>query len=361
MRNQEVTGLASWVTALMAVICLWTTTPAVAQSDIMIDDVPDHVTATLQARAKKLASLPQGPGPGLEFFVEDLNKWTPGQVVRVAFLSGTPELHKEIAEATKQITDACNIKLDFGFDANTGKYRSWSTSDSTYAAEIRVSFDQGGYFSLVGRDSNDPSIGGIGQPVGGSPNQRSLNLNGFDSPARPSSWKKTARHEFLHALAFHHEHQSPVGGCDAQFRWENDPGYQFTQDGNGKYIADPGTGKRPGIYTYLSGWPNFWSKQKVDHNLRQAQSGSGTTGPFDRKSIMLYEFPDLFYISANNPCSPIGNSENLSAGDIAGLKLLYPSDQPSIDNQVAARNRVLEAISKSSHFESKLKAHYMGK
>ena len=62
--------------------------------------------------------------------------------------------------------------------------------------------------------------------------------------------KKTARHEFLHALAFQHEHQSPMGGCDSQFRWDNDAGYAFSQDDNGQFISDP-NGKRPGIYTYL--------------------------------------------------------------------------------------------------------------
>lgn len=357
-------AICRWVPSailLVAGICFRAETPTFAQGEFVVDDVPDHVTATIQARAKKLAALPQGSGPGFDFFVADLNKWNPGQAVKVAFLGGTATLHKEIADATKQITDVCNIKLDFGFDPGTGKSRTWSTSDTTSAAEIRVSFDQGGYFSLVGRDSNDPSIGGIGRPVGGAPNQRSLNLNGFDKPTRPASWKKTARHEFLHALAFQHEHQSPGGGCDAQFRWDNDPGYQFSQDDNGQYITDPGTVNRPGIYTYLSGWPNFWSKEKVDHNLRQAHAGSGTPGPFDRKSIMLYRFPDLFYVSANNPCSPIGDSENLSDGDIAGLKLLYPSDQPSMDLQVAGRNRVVEAISKSPQFDSKIKTHYMNK
>lgn len=357
------TSLPRWsaVALLLAAgLFSFTESHAFAQTDFVVDDVPDHVTATIQARAKKLAALPQGSGPSFDFFVSDLSKWSPGQTVKVAFLGGSPALHKEIGDATMQITNASNIKLDFGFDPATGKSRTWSMSDVVYAAEIRVSFDQGGYFSLVGRDSNDSTIGGIGQAVGGRPGQRSLNLNGFDKPTRPASWRKTARHEFLHALAFQHEHQSPMGGCDAQFRWDNDPGYAFSQDDSGQFITDP-DGKRPGIYTFLSGAPNFWSKQKVDHNLRQAVAGSGTAGTFDRKSIMLYRFPDLFYVTPNSPCSPVGDSEDLSEGDIAGLKTLYPSDEPSMALQVAARKKVLDAIAKSPHFNSKIKSQYNNK
>ena len=232
----------------------------------------------------------------------------------------------------------------------------WTTSDVAHAAEIRVSFDQGGYFSLVGSDSSNPQIGGLGQAVGGRANQRSLNLGGFDV-ARPASWAKTTRHEFLHALAFHHEHQSPVGGCDSQFRWDDDPGYLFTQDANGQYITDP-NGKRPGIYTYLSGAPNHWSRAKVDHNLRQAPAGSVSTGPFDRESIMLYRFPALFYVSTPSPCAPLGTGENLSNGDITGLKHLYPDAQPEIQTIAARQSKLRETISKKANVQAEIKEFY---
>ncbi len=327
-----------------------------AQDAFVLEDLPDHVTASLEARAKWFASLPQGNNPGFEFIVDDLQAWLPGQTVRVAFLGGTTPLHKDIADATKQITNNCNIKLDFGFNATTGTYRTWSTSDTVHAAEIRVSFDQNGYFSLVGRDSSNPTIGAPGQPVGGRANQRSLNLGGFDV-TKPASWMKTTRHEFLHALAFHHEHQSPMGGCDAQFRWDDDAGYQFTQDANGQFVTDP-NGKRPGIYTYLSGAPNHWSKEKVDHNLRQAPLGSGTAGTFDRASIMLYRFPALFYVSTPNPCAPLGGGEDLSGGDIAGLKFLYPSTSADIQQITKRHTSVRDVISKNAGIKENVKQVY---
>lgn len=330
--------------------------PSRAQDEFMLEDLPDHVTASLEARAKWFASLPQGNDPGFSFFLDDLQAWTPGQTVRVAFLGGTTALHKDIADATKQITDSCNIKLDFGFNAGTGKYRTWSTSDTAHSAEIRVSFDQNGYFSLVGRDSSNPTIGASGQAVGGRANQRSLNLGGFDV-ARPASWMKTTRHEFLHALGFNHEHQSPMGGCDAQFRWDDDAGYQFAQDANGQYVTDS-SGRRPGIYTYLSGAPNHWSRAKVDHNLRQAPSGSGTAGAFDRASIMLYRFPPLFYVSTPNPCAPLGGGDDLSAGDVAGLKFLYPSTPANVEAIAGRHANVRKAIAEAATIRDDVKRSY---
>ena len=349
--------LSHRILLMVATVTLLSSSQLFAQEDLLLDDLPDHVTATVEARAHWFAALPQGDTPGFEFFVDDLQKWSSGQnVLRVAFLGGNTVLHEDIADATKEITDACNIKLDFGLNPTTGKYRTWSTSDTAYAAEIRVSFDQKGYFSLVGSDSANPSIGAPGRAVGGRANQRSLNLGGFDV-SRPASWIKTTRHEFLHALSFHHEHQSPMGRCDSQFRWENDAGYQFTQDANGRYITDP-EGKRPGIYTYLSGAPNHWSRAKVDHNLRQAAPGSGSAGAFDRASIMLYRFPRLFYVSNPNPCAPLGNGKNLSAGDIAGLKLLYPHDNDSILARAERQRHLFNAISNSPQLNATVKELY---
>src|SRR6185369_4693554 len=254
---------------------------------IMVDNLPESVVASMEVRDRWFTTSSVF-SDGESFLIDDLARWLPGQTLRVAFLEGDTALHRDIEDATKQITDICNIKLDFGFNLTTGKYRTWSTSDTAYSAEIRVSFDQGGYFSLVGTDSISSNIGMPGQPVGGRPNQRSLNLGGFHIQ-RPSSWRGTTRHEFLHALAFQHEHQSPSGGCDSEFRWEDDPGYQPTQNAQGVYIIDA-NGKRPGIYTYLAGAPNFWSIAKVDHNLRQVPATGMIVGTFDRESIMLYRF-----------------------------------------------------------------------
>ncbi len=311
-------------------------------NDVFLDDLPDSVISSMELRERELAGLPVPDGAGEEFLIEYILRWNPGQTVRVAFLGGSAALHEEIADATKQITDNCNLKLDFRFNPANGTYRSWSTSDAAYKAEIRVSFDQQGFFSLVGTDSTNLSIGSPTGPVGGRPNQRSLNLGGFHVH-KPANWRGVVRHEFLHALAFHHEHQSPASPCEEEFRWENDPGYVLTQDPQGRYITDP-NGKRPGIYTYLAGYPNFWPRAKVDHNLRRYTSGTGLGfGSFDRRSVMLYRFPPLFYRNASSPCVPLGTGEDLSQADIQGLAQIYPSDMEAIEQIVSGKERAINA------------------
>jgi V8-like Glu-specific endopeptidase/endonuclease/exonuclease/phosphatase family metal-dependent hydrolase len=293
-----------------------------ASPEFHAEALPDDVVASMRLRDERLRSLPP-MADGMEFVVDDMQAWTPGQTLRVAFLGGSTELHRYIADACRVIQDSCNIQLDFGLDPTTGRYRTWSTGDAQYRAEIRVSFDQIGYFSLVGTDSIAADIGAAGSTVGGRPGQRSLNLARFDVN-RPQDWKGTVRHEFLHALAFHHEHQNLRGPCQQDFRWEDDAGYVRTKNVRGVFVNDA-QGRRPGIYTYLSGAPNRWERPKVDFNLRSADQGGLTAGPFDPASAMLYRFPPLFYRHANSPCMPTSDGQELSAGDIAGLQHLYPA------------------------------------
>src|SRR5262249_55886581 len=145
--------------------------------DVVLDLLPDDVETSVRQRNEWLKSMQQGAGAGLEFIVSDMSRWMAGQKVRVALLGGNIALHKDIADATKEITDVANIDLDFGVDPVSGNYRTWSENDTAYAAEIRVSFDKPGFFSLVGTDSVNPDIGA--GKIGGRPNQCSLNLGGF--------------------------------------------------------------------------------------------------------------------------------------------------------------------------------------
>ena len=309
--------------------------------DLVLDALPEDVEATVKQRNQWLRSLQPGGG-GLEFLVSDIQAWTPGQTVRVAFMGGTTALHKDIAEATKQITEVANLVLDFGLNPATGKYRTWSQNDTTHVAEIRVSFDKGGYFSLVGTDSVDPNIGAGGGTIGGGPNQCSLNLGGF-AITKPQGWRGTTRHEFLHAMSFHHSHQNMRGPCEQAFRWDDDAGYTPTEDSRGMFVVDA-NGRRPGIYTYLSGFPNFWNKEKVDHNLKTEDDPATVAGPFDRHSVMLYHFPELFYKDPNSTCLPAGDGDSLSDGDKRGLRLLYPHTAQAQETITARRREALDAV-----------------
>jgi hypothetical protein len=321
--------------------------------DFFLDALPEPVLASMEVRDRWFATAGVS-SEGEAFFLSDLQRWLAGSTLRVAFLGGDTALHRDIESATRQITDGCGITLDFGFNATTGQYRTWSTGDMDYAADIRVSFDQHGFSSLIGRDSITASIGVADQPMGGRPGQRSLNLGGFPLQ-RPAKWPGVVRHEFLHACAFFHEHQHPSGGCEMQFRWEDPPGYQPTTDKQGGYIVDA-AGLQPGIYTYLAGNPNFWSRAKVDHNLRPGSATGAVVGQFDPASIMLYQFPPLFYRMFPNPCSPTGNGLDLSPGDIAGLLRLYPLESSVASTVNARRTGVVEALSGAAELPEDLRA-----
>lgn len=316
----------------------------IRDGDLVLDNLPDDVAASIQVRDAQIANLGMGGALGLEFLVTDVQRWRPGQTVRVAFLDGDTSLHREIAEATRQITDSCNIQLDFGEDGS-GAFRRWSEDDTEYAAEIRVSFDKSGYFSLVGIDSVDKGIGSVFGRVGGRPNQASLNLGGF-AIQKPSTWRGTARHEFLHALGFHHSHQNMRGPCQASFRWDDDAGYQPTQDDRGMFVADQ-AGRRPGIYTYLAGFPNFWNKSKVDHNLKTEEDPNLVAGPFDRSSVMLYRFPQHFYRTVPSSCAPVGDGQSLSEGDKRGLRLLYPETAAEVAAVETRQDRLASALAEA--------------
>lgn len=312
--------------------------------DVVLDFLPDEVEETIRRRDEWLRTLPSGGG-GLEFLVDDIHRWTPGDTVRVAFLGGDAALHAGVAEATKEITDVCNLTLDFGNDPVTNEFRRWRENDAAHAADIRVSFDKKGYFSLVGTDSINPVIGRPEDRIGGRPGQCSLNLGGF-ADRLPDNWRGVVRHEFLHALSFHHSHQNMRGPCEEAFRWADDEGYVRTKDDRGAYVEDE-AGRRPGIYTYLSGYPNFWSKAKVDRNLKTEDDPNTVAGPFDRQSVMLYRFAPLFYKAPDSTCLPTGDGITLSDGDRRGLRLLYPRTAPERQSLTERRREALRAIENS--------------
>jgi len=195
-------------------------------------------------------------------------------------------------------------------------------------------------------------VGAPGRPEGGRPYQRSLNLGGFKS-SRPADWQGTVRHEFLHALGFQHEHQNQRGPCEEEFRWEDDPRYTPTKDKHGVFIPDQ-PGRRPGIYTYLAGAPNYWPREKVDYNLRRITTPEVITGPFDSASIMLYSFDPLFYKTTPSKCAATGNGIDLSEGDRRGLQLLYPGSPDGISKARGQAQEVLDRI--GARHESGLEA-----
>lgn len=326
--------------------------------DRVLENVPVGI---LKSRAKRQQQLKKIMLPKEAFgsIIQRSVTWTPGSVVRVAFLGGDAALHKEIEQATAELTDNCSVALSFR-DKATGSYRTWSRNDKRYAAELRLAFDhEGGYWSLIGQECIRPSTGEPGDPWGGRPNQSTMNLEGFDVGLNPEELQRTVRHEFMHALGFHHEHQHPDGTCEADFRWENDSGYVPTTVGNAPI---PHKGKNPGVYTYMLALNPTWKREDVDHNLRPlAADKVEATTRLDAASIMLYRYPPFLYLRSNSPCRAEGKGEHLSGGDKAALKNLYPSDLVAANKVVFEQQKLFERIELSAKVSPAVKAEFRNK
>lgn len=315
----------------------------------ILEGYPNRIQARLEQRRRAFSKAPS-PTAGFtpHFVIRITTLWKNGQTIKIAFRGGDKVLHKSIADAVTEWTKYANLKFDFGLDPKTEGYRTWNVADKTYAADIRVSFDQPGYYSLVGNDSVNKQISKTGE--------ESLNLEGFDQNL-PADWKAVALHEFGHAIGFEHEHQGPNAMCD--FRFDDDLGYVATTDGFGQFIPDA-SGKRPGLYTFLGGPPNNWPQAVVDFNLKQLPKSSAyVEGPFDKKSIMKYFFEDFMFVSGkSSDCYT--DSENLvpSDQDKVGAAKVYPRAPAAIAADVELRTKVLQDIGKMHSMPAAMKEHF---
>ena len=344
-------GTASQFAPVQAQVVAVPQAPADEAAISTLEAYPSEVEARLHQRSQTLnvtaaSSLNMAPGDILSL----TRRWQTGQTITIAFRGGTKTLHKQIADTVTEWTRHANLKFDFGQDSASGEYRHWTTNDTTYAADIRVSFDKKGYYSLVGTDSKDPLITG--------PGEESLNLGRF-AISLPADWKTTALHEFGHAIGFEHEHQNINITCD--FRFNDDLGYVPTRNSFNQFINDP-TGKRPGLYTVLGGPFNYWSPEKVDFNLRPLPVSSAfdfEAGPFDRQSIMIYSFNKSMFIGgAQSPCYVDPPNLVISAQDKVGAGKVYPRAPGEVAAVQARHAKLLERLDKVEALPASLKAHY---
>jgi len=312
-----------------------------------MERLPNRILARIkQQKALVIEGLQNNNVAHPQFVINKTKRWAPGQTIKVAFRGGSKELHEKIASKANIWTSFANLKLDFGKNPATGEYRKWTPQDEQFAANIRISFNWQGYYSLVGTDSDNPSIT--------NPREESMNFSGFDQ-ALPADWESVVLHEFGHAFAFEHEHQHPAGGCD--FRWDDDPGYEKKTDQFGQFI--PNNNRRPGIYTVLGGPPNSWSKETVDFNLRQLSASSAfMTSTFDVKSIMQYHF-DAWMFEKGEQSSCFTQTENgvLSALDKEGARKLYPFAPQDVAVANGERVEAIKSVQAIKSLPSATKLH----
>ena len=316
----------------------------------LYEGYPDEIIQALGQHQQQLENASAEIGADRQSVVSISKAWTPGGTITVAFKDGSADLRRRIVDATRPWTDAANLRLDFG-DAAQG-YRSWSTSDSAYRGDIRIAFDRGGYWSMVGRDSINAAL----RPA----NMASMNLEGFIQ-GLPWNWQSVVLHEFGHALGFQHEHQNPAGPCDQEYRWENDAGYSPTTDIHGQFIRDA-QGRNPGIYTVLGGPPNNWPRAKVDFNMRRfASTADLDFSTFDRDSIMKYQFDSNLFrdvaVSTNSGClSPA--TFVLSAQDRQAAARRYPRAPADVQNVSAERTKLSKRMLALKNISAELREFF---
>jgi serralysin len=174
-------------------------------------------------------------------------KWPKGSILKVKFEEGSPQLQQRVRDVAKGwlFDSAANQQLaNLQFD--------WvSTGD----ADIRIAFKQG--------DGSWSYIGTFCQEIPKS--EPTMNYGWLTPESSDEDVRSVVLHEFGHALGLIHEHQNPVGGIE----WNKEA-----------VIAD------------LSGPPNNWSLDQIQHNLFDRYDPAKVTAtPVDPDSIMMYPIP----------------------------------------------------------------------
>jgi hypothetical protein len=314
---------------------------------LLAEGLPKTRQQQIQQFVDALAKTRSVRGLAPEAVVAVAKRWAAGATVKVAFRGGNLNLHRAIEAVTAIWTQHANIGFDFGYDSARRSYRTWAPTDSLRAAEIRIAFDEPGYWSCVGTDSMLDACA--------TAQQSSMNFQRFDV-ALPSNWASTVLHEFGHALGLEHEHQNPENGCESEFVWDDEPGYNEIRDQFKQFVPDV-SGHRPGLYRVLGGPLNYWDRETVERNMKQLpNSRAFQAGPFDKDSIMKYEFPAWqFKTYEKSRCYSVRN-ETLSTGDRVGIAGAYPRELVSMRNalslQVAAITEVTRTVPAPSERQS---------
>lgn len=248
----------------------------------------------------------------------------PGRVLTIAFKGGDYELHKDIARWAKEWPKHANIKFDFGHDKEKQQFRRWSRRNKHKKADIRISFEStktnSGYWSAIGSDIDQEADGEAFYPA----NIPTMNFENLRS-RKKSKQRAFVLHEFGHAIGFLHEHQSPSGKCDKEFRWEDEEGYEPNFTKTDGFIRD-NQGLSPGIFRVMESKPYEWTHQQVIDNMQMLQRDYAfARTKFDPQSIMKYYYEPWMYIKGEkSSCYSKQENTKLSDMDKKAAAMAYP-------------------------------------
>jgi hypothetical protein len=187
--------------------------------------------------------------------------WPNGSTIRIRFIGGSAAQQALVRQHAVKWTEHANLVFEFGSAPNS---------------QVRIAFADDGAWSYIGKDA-------LGIPA----DQPTMNFGWLD--------EGVILHEFGHMLGMIHEHQNPI---DNPIVWN-----------------------RPVVDAALSGPPNFWDQQTIDHNMYARYDVSQINGSsLDPLSVMLYSFPASWTENGfhSDP------NESLSEIDKAFARRVYP-------------------------------------
>jgi len=169
-------------------------------------------------------------------------KWKPGRTIRIKFLGGHSLVRQKVERHAMEWTKHANIKFQFVGDPEP--------------AEVRIDFQNGGSWSLLGTDAlTAPAY------------QSTMNFGWLEPGSDEPTYSSVVLHEFGHMLGLIHEHMFPGPG-----------GVKFNRDAAQEY------------YGNTQGWTPEMVQQQVLDVYRE--SDAATTPRIDKDSIMMYPIPE---------------------------------------------------------------------
>ena len=140
-------------------------------------------TKESKARESKVVKFDTTVGRGL---ADNFYLWDVGKQIQVRFMNGTPEQQAQVLALAKEWEKYANIKFVQAYAEPSNVRVEFGTEEENY--------------SLLGSDADQ-----------GDASEHTMRLE-FALFLEPTRLKRTAVHEFGHALGFMHEHSSPISG-----------------------------------------------------------------------------------------------------------------------------------------------------